>query len=48
MCPALSEGRRTRGFAEIVRVMHSGGCRQFADIANGKPMPAEALKNIDL
>ena len=35
-------------FAEIVRVLHPGGWLQFADIANGRPVPPEALRDIDL
>jgi len=35
-------------FAEIRRVMRSGGTLQFADIANGRPVPPEALRDIDL
>ena len=35
-------------FAEIFRVLRPGGVLQFADIANGRPVPAEALRDIDL
>ncbi len=35
-------------FAEIMRVLKPGGRLQFADIANGKEIPAGALRNIDL
>jgi SAM-dependent methyltransferase len=35
-------------FAEIHRVLRSGGVLQFADIANGRPVPPEALRDIDL
>jgi ubiquinone/menaquinone biosynthesis C-methylase UbiE len=35
-------------FAEILRVLRPGGQLQFADIANGRPVPAEALRDIDL
>ena len=35
-------------FAEIVRVLRPGGVLQFADIANGRPVPVEALRDIDL
>jgi arsenite methyltransferase len=35
-------------FSEVLRVLRPGGCLQFADIANGTPVPEAALKNIDL
>ena len=35
-------------FDEIWRVLKPGGWLQFADIANGRPVPAEALRDIDL
>lgn len=35
-------------FAELWRVLRPGGTLQFADIANGKPVPEEAIRNIDL
>ncbi len=35
-------------FAEIHRALRPGGILQFADIANGRPVPAEALRDIDL
>jgi arsenite methyltransferase len=35
-------------FAEIGRVLKPGGWLQFADIANGKPVPESAIANIDL
>jgi len=35
-------------FAEVHRVLHPGGVLQFADIANGRPVPLEALRDIDL
>jgi arsenite methyltransferase len=35
-------------FAEILRVLRPGGRLQFADIANGLPVPPEALRDIDL
>jgi ubiquinone/menaquinone biosynthesis C-methylase UbiE len=35
-------------FAEIHRVLRPGGVLQFADIANGRPIPLEALRDIDL
>jgi arsenite methyltransferase len=34
--------------AEIHRVLRPGGALQFADIANGNPVPPEALRDIDL
>jgi arsenite methyltransferase len=35
-------------FEEIRRVVRPGGWMQFADIANGRPVPPEALRDIDL
>jgi arsenite methyltransferase len=35
-------------FDEIRRVLRPGGWLQFADIANGRPVPTEALRDIDL
>jgi len=35
-------------FVEIFRVLRPGGVLQFADIANGRPVPVEALRDIDL
>ncbi len=35
-------------FSEIMRVLRPGGRLQFADIANGKPVPEEAIRDIDL
>ena len=35
-------------FNEIRRVLKPGGRLQFADIANGRPVPPEALRDIDL
>jgi ubiquinone/menaquinone biosynthesis C-methylase UbiE len=35
-------------FEEILRVLRPGGQLQFADIANGRPVPPEALRDIDL
>jgi SAM-dependent methyltransferase len=35
-------------FAEIMRILKPGAWLQFADIANGKPVPASAIKNVDL
>lgn len=35
-------------FNEIRRVLRPGGTLQFADIANGRPVPPEALRDIDL
>jgi arsenite methyltransferase len=35
-------------FDELFRVLHPGGWLQFADIANGRPVPPEALRDIDL
>jgi arsenite methyltransferase len=39
---------KRRVFEEIRRVLRPGGRLQFADIANGKPVPASAVRNIDL
>ena len=39
---------KRRVFAEVMRVLKPGGRLQFADIANGKEIPAGALHNIDL
>ena len=35
-------------FKEIYRVLRPGGHLQFADIANGQPVPEAAINNIDL
>ena len=35
-------------FAEIHRVLRPGGWLQFADIANGRPVPIEAMRDVDL
>lgn len=35
-------------FAEVLRVLTPGGHLQFGDIANGTPVPPEALQDIDL
>jgi arsenite methyltransferase len=35
-------------FEEIRRVLKPGGWMQFADIATGRPVPPEALRDIDL
>src|SRR5437879_8632795 len=35
-------------FEQIHRVLKPGGSLQFADIANGRPVPPEALRDIDL
>ena len=35
-------------FAEVHRVLAPGGWLQFGDIANGTPVPPEALRQIDL
>lgn len=39
---------KKRVFEEIWRVLRPGGYLQFADIANGKPVPQSAIRNIDL
>jgi len=43
----LCAGKRAV-FAEIRRVLRPGGRLQFADIANGRPVPVEAMHDIDL
>jgi arsenite methyltransferase len=35
-------------FDEIRRVLRPGGVLQFADIANGRPVPIEAMRDVDL
>ncbi|MEE2971041.1 MAG: methyltransferase domain-containing protein [Pseudomonadota bacterium] len=35
-------------FGEVMRVQRPGGHLQFADIANGKPVPEAAIRNLDL
>jgi len=35
-------------FDEIFRVLRPGGVLQFADIANGQPVPIEVMRDIDL
>jgi ubiquinone/menaquinone biosynthesis C-methylase UbiE len=35
-------------FAEIFRVLRPRGVLQFADIANGRPVPIEAMRDVDL
>jgi arsenite methyltransferase len=35
-------------FTEIFRVLRPGGYLEFADIANGRPVPEGAVQNIDL
>jgi SAM-dependent methyltransferase len=39
---------KRRVFEEIRRVLRPVGWLQFADIANGRPVPPEALRDIDL
>jgi len=39
---------KAKVFREIMRVLRPGGHLQFADIANGQPVPEAAVKNIDL
>jgi ubiquinone/menaquinone biosynthesis C-methylase UbiE len=35
-------------FDEIHRVLRPGGVLQFADIANGRPVPPEVMRDVDL
>lgn len=35
-------------FDEVWRVLRPGGTLQFADIANGRPVPPDALRQVDL
>ena len=35
-------------FGEIFRVLRPGGYLEFADIANGQPVPEAAVQNVDL
>ena len=39
---------KKRAFSELWRVLRPGGRLQFGDIANGKPVPESAIRNIDL
>ena len=39
---------KRRAFEEIRRVLRPGGVVQFADIANGRPVPDEAIADVDL
>lgn len=39
---------KRRVFSELRRVLRPGGRLQFGDIANGKPVPESAIRNIDL
>ena len=39
---------KKRVFSEIWRLLRPGGRLQFGDIANGKPVPESAIRNIDL
>ena len=39
---------KKQAFTEIWRVLRAGGILQFADIANGQPVPEEAVRDIDL
>lgn len=39
---------KKQAFEEIWRVLRPGGRLQFADIANSKPVPEAALRNVDL
>jgi len=37
-----------KALSEVMRVLRPGGVLQFADIANGQPVPESAIRNIDL
>jgi len=39
---------KRRVFGEVMRALKPGGRLQFADIANSKPVPEAAIRNIDL
>lgn len=39
---------KKRVFSELWRVLRRGGRVQFGDIANGKPVPESAIRNVDL
>jgi arsenite methyltransferase len=39
---------KKRVFSELWRVLRPGGKLQLGDIANGKPVPESAIRNIDL
>ena len=39
---------KARVFGEVMRVLRPGGVLQFADIANGKPVPESAVHDVDL
>ncbi len=39
---------KRRVFSEVMRALRPGGRLQFADIANGKPVPEAAIADIDL
>ncbi len=39
---------KARVFGEVMRVLRPGGVLQFADIANGKPVPESAIRDVDL
>lgn len=39
---------KKRVFSELSRVLRPGGRLQLSDIANGKPVPESAIRNIDL
>ncbi len=39
---------KRRVFEEVFRLLRPGGTLQFADIANGPPVPVAAMRDIDL
>ena len=40
--------RAVESFAGVGNPLRPGGRLQFADIANGRPVPADAMRDVDL